>query len=153
MVKPCYNTGMFEHSGGGRRLCLLTSAPKKNKDSTPKRCYNCPGFSPFCPSPMPSPACSRMKLPNTAEHSQPIRLQHHCRHRYTVSLAVLLPSPGVGLLTVPAQFVSCFEYIHTHIHMIWCSEPESNRHAVKREILSLLCLPISPSERNLVGPL
>ena len=27
----------------------------------------------------------------------------------------------------------------------WCPEPESNRHALEREILSLLCLPISPS--------
>ena len=26
----------------------------------------------------------------------------------------------------------------------WCDWPESNRHALLREILSLLCLPISP---------
>ena len=31
----------------------------------------------------------------------------------------------------------------------WCPEPESNRHARnEREILSLLCLPISPSGRD-----
>ena len=27
----------------------------------------------------------------------------------------------------------------------WCPEPDSNRHTRRREILSLLCLPISPS--------
>ncbi len=32
----------------------------------------------------------------------------------------------------------------------WCSDPESNREAVKRQILSLLCLPISSSEHILV---
>ena len=29
----------------------------------------------------------------------------------------------------------------------WCDWPESNRHARKREILSLLCLPISPQSQ------
>ena len=31
--------------------------------------------------------------------------------------------------------------------ILWCDCPESNRDAVKREILSLLCLPISPQSQ------
>src|SRR5450830_1376607 len=30
----------------------------------------------------------------------------------------------------------------------WCPEPESNRHAAKRQILSLLCLPVPPSGQH-----
>jgi len=36
--------------------------------------------------------------------------------------------------------------------IIWYEWPESNRHALRREILSLLCLPISPHSQILVGP-
>jgi hypothetical protein len=32
-----------------------------------------------------------------------------------------------------------------HVRVTWCPEPESNRYALRRGILSPLCLPISPS--------
>ena len=135
---------MFEHSGGGRQLCLPNSAPKKQLRH-PKDAVVAQGSVLSALARCPLRHSSRMMLPNTAEHSRPIRVQHHCHHRYTVSLAVLLPSPGVGLLTVSAQFVGRYESIFTGYP--WCSEPDSNRHTRKREILSLLCLPIPPSEQ------
>lgn len=30
----------------------------------------------------------------------------------------------------------------------WCPEPDSNRHTFRRRILSAMCLPISPSGRD-----
>ena len=35
--------------------------------------------------------------------------------------------------------------------LFWCDWPESNRHTRKREILSLLCLPISPQSHFITG--
>ena len=35
--------------------------------------------------------------------------------------------------------------------ILWCDCPESNRDAVKREILSLLCLPISPQSQIMLS--
>ncbi len=32
----------------------------------------------------------------------------------------------------------------TRAYIVWCPGPDSNRHTLRREILSLLCLPISP---------
>ena len=73
-------------------------------------------------------------------------------------LCDLVDSRLVSACQLPHRISCCsrvyhyYYILHVYIDTIWCDWPESNRHAVKREILSLLCLPISPQSRYSGGP-
>ena len=50
-------------------------------------------------------------------------------------------------LTTNGLWVRCSNQHELKARYSWCDWPESNRHALQRQILSLLCIPISPQSQ------